>query len=353
MWQSSILSTRGYISGFTCIARVPILDAVRASTINALRLLSAQEFRSGQMLAERLGVSRASVWGALNEAQSSGINVHRVHGRGYRLATPLDWLDVQQLCRATAGAGLTIEVVDCCESTNALLLDLTERGTPSGRVLAAELQTRGRGRLGRVWHAGLASALTFSVLWRFAKGISAVAGLSLAVGVAIARTLQREGVAAQLKWPNDVVWHGRKLAGILIEVRGDALGPCAAVIGVGLNVRLDAKERDRIDQPVADLTQAGSVVQSRNDWLSKILLDLAGVLGAFEATGFELLREEWIHYSAHHGKQVRLLLPDGGEVCGIARGVDVQGRLLVDSGGRLAAYLSAEVSLRAVNDSGS
>ena len=319
-------------------------------TFDVLRLLSAREFRSGEALAMNLDVSRASVWGALNEAEAAGIAIHRVHGRGYRLAMPVDWLDQARIGQATADAGLTVEIVNSCKSTNASLLERADDGTASGHVLAAELQTGGRGRLGRKWQSGFASSLTFSMLWRFAKGTTSLAGLSLAVGVALARVLQREGVHAQLKWPNDILWCGRKLGGVLIEVRGEALGPCVAVIGIGLNIRLDGAHRKHIDQPVADLTEAGAPSLSRSDWLTRALNELAAVLRAFGADGFAQLRNEWSRCSAHHNKPVRLVLPDGRGIDGLAKGVDGEGRLIVESAGRRVAYVSAEVSLRAHDD---
>jgi BirA family biotin operon repressor/biotin-[acetyl-CoA-carboxylase] ligase len=153
---------------FTWLVRLSILGEVQPLAFDVLRLLSEHEFRSGEALAAQLEVSRASVWGALNAAQAAGVRIHRVHGRGYRLAAPVDWLDGERLARATLGSGLTIAIVNCCESTNAALLARAEEGVASGTVLAAEWQTRGRGRLGRRWQSGFSAALTFSILWRFA-----------------------------------------------------------------------------------------------------------------------------------------------------------------------------------------
>jgi BirA family biotin operon repressor/biotin-[acetyl-CoA-carboxylase] ligase len=325
---------------------------VRPLTFSVLRLLSEREFRSGEALARSLDVSRGSVWGALNEAQGAGLQIHRVHGRGYRLAQAVDWLDAAALGQAIAPAGLSIEVVQCCESTNAMLLAKAETGCPSGHVLAAEVQTRGRGRLGRVWHSGVANALTFSMLWRFDKGVSSLSGLSLGVGAAIARVLNAEGVSARLKWPNDVLYAGRKLGGILIEVRGDALGPCAAVVGVGINIRIGANDRRAIDQPVADLADANAVVRTRNEWLSMFLLALAQTLTRFAEGGFGVLREVWNQYCAHLDRRVRLTLPDGTEIEGVSRGVDEYGRLLLERGGIRQPYMSADVSLRVAHAAG-
>lgn len=322
---------------------------VRPLTFAVLRLLSDAEFHSGESLARRLDVSRASIWNALNEAASLGLAVQRLHGRGYRLAQALDWLDAARINADVAGTGLRVELRDCCGSTNAELLRALERGEPGGLVLAAELQTAGRGRLGRAWHSGLASALTFSSLWRFERPVAGLAGLSLAVGVAIARSLRRHGVQAQLKWPNDLLWQERKLGGILIEVRGDALGPCAAVIGIGLNVRLDAGERSRIDQPVADVREAGATTLSRSTLLAGMLAELAASMHTFSAQGFSAMRAEWLRYHAHQDREVSLTLADGTGVTGIASGIDDSGRLLLETGAGPRSFLSGDVSLRAVH----
>lgn len=319
---------------------------------NVLRSLDDREFRSGEVLARNLGVSRASIYNALADAERLGAHVQRVHGRGYRLAQALDWLDAERACAEAACAGWSVEIVDQCSSTNACLLARAEQGERGRIVLATELQSAGRGRLGRVWHSGLAGGLTFSVLWRFDRPVALLAGLSLAVGVATARALRRLGAGVGLKWPNDILFAGRKLGGILIEVRGDALGPCNAVIGVGLNVRLRADERVKIDQAVADLGEIEGFSGSRTRLLVDILIELERALDEFGAEGFAASRDEWGRYHCHQDQVVRLSLPGGAIVQGIARGVDESGRLLLETGTIVKSYLAGDVSLRSAHDSG-
>jgi BirA family biotin operon repressor/biotin-[acetyl-CoA-carboxylase] ligase len=198
----------------------------------------------------------------------------------------------------------------------------------------------------------LGSALTFSLLWRFEKSVAGLAGLSLAVGVGIVRTLRRLGAGVELKWPNDVLYQGRKLGGILIEVRGDALGPCNAVIGIGLNVHLRGAERAAIDQAVADLSEAVTQAISRTRLLIELLGELYVVLETFAAHGFAAIRGEWVDYHCHQDQAVRLSLPDGSAVRGVARGVDESGRLLLEVGTVVKAYLAGDVSLRSAHDTG-
>jgi BirA family biotin operon repressor/biotin-[acetyl-CoA-carboxylase] ligase len=321
---------------------------MRALTFAVLKRLSDDEFHSGETLARDLDVSRASVWNALNEASGYGVEVERVHGRGYRLAQRLDWLDAARIGAAVKDRALRVRVVDVCGSTNAELLRAAEAGAPGGEVLAAELQTQGRGRLGRAWHSGLGSSLTFSLLWRFDKSMASLGGLSLAVGLGVARALTGCGVDVGLKWPNDLLWRERKLGGILIEVRGDSLGPCAAVIGIGLNVRLAHDVKARIDQPTADLADAGAGNVARTEVLIAVLGALSEVLTRFERDGFGPLRSAWMHHHVHQDRPVTLSSPDGSRLHGVARGVDEHARLLLETDSGVRAIHTGDVSLRAV-----
>jgi BirA family biotin operon repressor/biotin-[acetyl-CoA-carboxylase] ligase len=318
-------------------------------TFQTLRLLADGEFRSGEAMARVLGVSRATVWNALHGLDGAGLEIFKVRGRGYRLSQPLTWLDraaVERELGAHAGE-YSIEVLDLAASTNTLLMERTAAGAASGSVIAAEWQTQGRGRRGRVWHATPGAALTFSLLWRFLQGAGAMSGLSLAVGVAVARTLARLGIAgAGLKWPNDVMWRGCKLAGMLIEMQGELNGPSAAVIGIGINCRLPDAVRERIDQPVTDLAQISGTATDRNRVLAMLLVDLAPVLEQFAQAGFTPLREEWQRHHMCQDKPVRLTLPDAGTMVGIARGVDEDGALLLDTVTGRRRIHSGEVSLR-------
>ena len=134
--------------------------------------------------------------------------------------------------------------------------------------------------------------------------------MSLAVGVAIARAVAAAGVSGvALKWPNDVLWRDGKLAGILTELAGDALGPTAAVIGIGLNVRLSQATRARIGQAAADLETACGAAPDRNALLARLLIELGQALQMFEQDGFAPLRAEWQRLHALQGKRVTWSFP--------------------------------------------
>ena len=315
-----------------------------------LRLLSDAKMRSGSVLARELGATPAAVRLALRELESLGLGLVRVRGRGYRLAEPYDCLDAAAV-RAQLGAQahlFRLELLDACASTNTLLLERARGGAPLGSVIACELQSAGRGRRGNSWQSGLGGSLTFSLLWRFAQGAAGLSGLSLAAGVAVARALAAAGVEdVQLKWPNDLLHAGRKLGGILIELHGDAAGPSAAVIGIGLNLRLPASLRDAIAQAVTDVASISNEVPQRNRLLAATLIELAQVLEQFAGHGFAPLRQEWTARHAHQGKAVTLSSGDGNKVAGRAAGVAEDGALLVETARGVERFVSGELSLRA------
>jgi BirA family biotin operon repressor/biotin-[acetyl-CoA-carboxylase] ligase len=306
-------------------------------------------FHSGEALARSLEVSRASVWNAVRDLEATGIEVYKVHGRGYRLPYPVTLLDraaVERYLGTNVGR-FALDIRYEVPSTNTLLLERAADGASSGTVLAAEWQSGGRGRLGRAWHAGVGEALTFSLLWRSVRGAGALSGLTLAVGVALARALVAAGAGSvALKWPNDVLWRGAKLAGVLTELQGDALGPTAVVIGVGINVRLSEATRARIGQAAADLETACGVAPDRNRLLAGVLIELDRLLEVFGRAGFAALRDEWQRRHAQQGRRVTLTLPDGTRRSGRARGVAEDGALLLETRSGTQRFHSGEVSLR-------
>jgi len=318
-------------------------------TAGVFTRLADGEFHSGEALARNLEVSRASVWNAVRDLEATGIEVYKVHGRGYRLPHPVALLDRAAVERhlGTNVERFALDIRYEVNSTNTTLLECAAAGAAGGTVVATEWQTGGRGRLGRAWHAGVGEALTFSLLWRFTRGAGALSGLSLAVGVALARALAAAGaIGVALKWPNDIVHGDAKLAGILTELAGDALGPTAAVIGIGLNVRLSEATRARIGQPATDLVSACGAAPDRNRLLAAVLVELGRVLDAFAKDGFAPLRAEWQRCHAHQDQRVALLMPDGSRQSGHARGVAEDGSFLLETRAGLKRFHSGEVSLR-------
>ena len=317
-------------------------------TFRALRRLADGRFHSGEAMARDLGRSRATLSEALKRVDEMGVELFSVRGKGYRLAQPLEFLDAALLRARLERSRVRVQVVDQVESTSTQLLQMAAAGAASGTCLAAEWQSAGRGRRGRSWVSGLGASLTFSLLWRFERGVGHLGGLSLAIGLSVARTLRALGVArAQVKWPNDVVCDFRKLAGVLVETSGEMQGPSVAVIGIGVNYRLGDAVLERIDQPTTDVLRCAEQAISRNELLAALLADLAGVLARFEREGFAPLRAGWRALHAFEGRTVRVLPPH--EPPYEAQVVDVagDGALVVKArDGKLVPLSSAEISLR-------
>lgn len=314
-----------------------------------LRRLGDGRFHSGEALAEEFGLSRSTVFNVLGQAQSMGLTIHAVRGRGYCVPSPVEWLDqktVEQALGARA-ARYALHLMDSVDSTNTALMAAALDGAPDGTLYCTEHQWSGKGRRGRRWHSVLGGSLTFSLLCRFETGLQSLAGLSLAAGLAVVRAVNRHSRhPARLKWPNDVLVDYRKLAGILVEVQGDMHGAAFAVIGVGINARLDERQRDAVDQALIDLAEIGVTV-GRNRLLSDCLLELDAVLLQFREHGFAGLREDWLALDAYAGRAVALALPDARSVHGIASGVDETGAFLLrDAQATVVPYSGGEISLR-------
>ncbi|MGO4999287.1 bifunctional biotin--[acetyl-CoA-carboxylase] ligase/biotin operon repressor BirA [Oceanisphaera sp. W20_SRM_FM3] len=308
-----------------------------------LTLLADGQFHSGEQLGERLDVSRAAIGKHIQAIKALGLEVYSVSGKGYRLAVPLQLLDQQRLSRELAPQ--RVDLIPVIGSTNQhWLSELAQLN--NGDICVAECQTAGRGRRGRSWVSPFGGQLIMSMYWRLEQGMAAAMGLSLVVGVALVEALETQGFSdVQLKWPNDLYVHGRKLAGILVEMSGTAGGPCQLVIGLGVNLLLPASEQERISQPFAELAELGKI-HDRNGLVIALSQHLQHCLSIFEAHGISAFREQWNRLDYFNGKAVRVLM--GEQVIqGTARGIDEQGALLLElADGRIQHYLGGEVSLR-------
>jgi len=326
---------------------------MNALTFPILKQLSDGQFHSGEALANQFDVTRVTIWNAIKYAQTLGVEIFSVRGRGYKLPKPIQLLDEAEVLRAIGPQSewFHLSILDAVDSTNTYLLKAATNGASHVSCAVAHIQTGGRGRRGRTWVSELGASLTFSLLWRFDCGATALSGLSLAIGVGLIRALNEVGVTdAQLKWPNDVLVGQKKLAGILIDLQGDMDGPSAAVIGVGINFHLSPQALSRIDQPAIDIKQAGAEdALSQSVLLGVVLKHLVNVLRDFETQGFLNVRDEWSRYHAYQNKAVRMLMPDGRDVEGLVDGVADDGVLLVKTALGLQRFSAGEISLRAIS----
>ena len=322
-------------------------------TFPILAVLADGKFHSGEMLARQFGVTRATVYHAIQAAEALGITVFSVRGRGYRLPRPVTLLDVEAINQACGEyvSWFHVQVLAQVDSTNRYLMQESARGVAHGTCVAAHIQTAGRGRRGRTWLSQLGGSLTFSLLWRFQCGAAGLSGLSLVVGLALVRALHALGLTeVQLKWPNDLLvmhqgqWH--KLGGILIELQGDMEGPSAAVIGIGLNLEIEQAMREQIEQPVLGLNQLFGQALNPNVLLGQCLAALAWHLQQFAEYGFAHFQHDWTAYHAFHQQAVNILLASGQVIPGQVTGIAEEGSLLVETAQGQQRFNAGEISVR-------
>jgi BirA family biotin operon repressor/biotin-[acetyl-CoA-carboxylase] ligase len=312
--------------------------------------LASGETVSGGELAARVGLTRAAIWKQVETLRALGLPV--VSGSaGYNVPWPLQLLDAARIRAALSADHVAamggLEVHWQLDSTSS---EVQRRiiTAPDFSMVFAETQSAGRGRRGRTWLSPPGLNIYLSCLKRFDAGFATLSGLSLAIGVMVLRALEQLGIAgAGLKWPNDVLATEGKLAGVLVELSGEYQGPCAAVIGVGLNVRLTAPLREQAGQPVCDLaTLAGGTPPDRNRVAATLVGALIIGLQAFERDGFDAFAADYARYDLLRGQP--LTVSGGqGEFEGIGDGVDSRGALLVRlPDGERRKVDSADVSVR-------
>ncbi|HET9818693.1 MAG TPA: biotin--[acetyl-CoA-carboxylase] ligase [Rhodanobacteraceae bacterium] len=314
-----------------------------------LYLLASGNLLSGPALAQRLGISRAAVWKQVDALRRAGLEIVS-DARGYRLARRLDLLDVAQI-RAGLPAALargvgSIENHWRLDSTSSELARHVA-DLPDLSFVFADWQRAGRGRRGRQWLSPPASNLQFSCLKRFAGSFAALSGLSLAAGIAAAGALEDCGIGGvALKWPNDLVYHDAKLGGILVELGGEFMGPCHAIIGIGINVHLPEAVRLTLDRPCTDLTElCRGETPSRNQLAAALIARLMVQLEAFDRSGFAGCAQAWAQRDALAGRNVRVEAARG-YFEGIADGVDARGALQVQTAAGPRSIDSGDVTVR-------
>jgi BirA family transcriptional regulator, biotin operon repressor / biotin---[acetyl-CoA-carboxylase] ligase len=315
-----------------------------------LKLIQDGRFHSGQVLGEILGISRAAVWKRLQAIESQfGLVIHSVRGRGYRLAKPLSLLDLALLGGANGECEWPIYLYDNIDSTSAEALRLLAGGAQAPLVVLAERQASGRGRRGRKWVSPFAENLYYSMVWPVVGGSPQLQGLSLVVGLAVLSTLHSFGVVgAGLKWPNDLIVNGRKIAGVLLELVGDLADLCHVVVGVGVNVNM-LTVADVIDQPWTSILIETGKETDRNALVREFSVQLTSYLDRYRSFGFGAFIAEWNRSDICFGRVVTLSTGAGHER-GVAGGVSETGGLILLVDGERKIFSGGEVSLRVRND---
>lgn len=317
-----------------------------------LEQLADGGFHSGQQLAKLLDVSRTAIWKQIETLRSNyHLDIHAVHGKGYRLADSLELLDAERIQRALSSRQQQmlgqLQLHVSVASTNSYLQTQLLQGVESGSVCLSEHQSSGRGRRGRGWVSPFGCNLYLSLYWRFERSMADIAGVSLAAGVVLAGVLSADVANVTLKWPNDLLVDGRKIAGILVDVQGAADGPVDVVLGIGVNHHLPAHSAQQIDQPWTDIVSQGAIPSSRNRLAARLIGELLESMQLFEEDQLAPFMAQWRQYDHYLGRDVVLMHPHS-KIRGTHRGVADDGSLLLEVDGRLCRFQSGEVTLRGV-----
>ncbi len=316
-----------------------------------LMQISDGSFHSGQKLADELKVSRTVIWKAVQELQENfGLDIYAVSGRGYRISEPLELFDQAKLIKNMSDSGVDLDyslhLHTRLDSTNQFLLDKTSNQS-TYQVCLAEKQDKGRGRRGRSWESPFAKNIQLSVSKTIDCPMNNVSGLSIAIAASLADYLYKIGLhKIAIKWPNDLYVDYKKLAGLLLEIRGEAEGPVKVVVGLGLNLDMTGVKPDKIDQPYTDLkTVLPASGLSRNDIASGLVLACINTIQRYEKHGLSDFIDLWKKFDLYQGEAVTLSSASSVET-GIYQGIDEQGNLKLMQDNEMHVYHAGEVSLR-------
>lgn len=312
--------------------------------------LNDGKVHSGQSLATEFGVSRTAIWKLVRRALKESFDIQTVRGRGYQLVSPVDFLDREIIIKNVGSASsqpVTLSVVDEIDSTNAEVMRMLVTGGRALPVVAAETQTAGRGRRGQPWSSPAGDNIYLSVGLSLSGGFSAVDGLSLVLGVAVAEVLERLGAApVGLKWPNDIFIDGFKVGGILVELQGELQeGVVHAIVGLGLNVHMT--EAPDIDQPWTSLALARPQLNwSRSALVGNLIAGIVDASDKFQRVGFAGFRDSWQSRDEFFNRE---LVARDGKWQGIGQGIDGSGNYMLRTDEGEFSVRSGEISLRAAS----
>lgn len=311
-------------------------------------LRESTEPLSGEELARRLGCSRAAVWKHVAALRRAGYRIEPQHARGYALVASPDRLAPTELRPRLTGRWTEIVWRAEVDSTQRLARERARAGAPEGTIVIAEAQTAGRGRLGRSWHSPPGVNLYCTVVLRPPRPPAVAPQLGLVAAVAVADAVRETvPVPPAIKWPNDVLLDGRKVAGILTEMEGEADRVAFVLVGIGVNVNLGAADLPpELAASATSLRAAAGAPVDRLAFTARLLAALEARYGQFLAGGFAAIRPAFEAMAFLTGRAIRVSGPDGavgGRVCG----VDDDGALLLEAGaGGTMRVRAGEVTLR-------
>jgi BirA family biotin operon repressor/biotin-[acetyl-CoA-carboxylase] ligase len=315
-----------------------------------LKILSDGNYHSGTVMGKKLNLTRSAIWKIINSAKKYGITIDAKTNLGYKIPNGLELLDKKNIYQnITSKYRFDIDdilIFNTIPSTNTYLTELLKTKKSISRdyyICLAEQQTAGKGRLGRKWFSPFAQNIYLSLLWqRFSITHELFANLSLVIAVAIVETLEEYGIKNNLsiKWPNDVLWQNRKLAGVLIELPGEIHRFCSAVIGIGLNVNMSK------NNSWCGVAEIINTIPKRNKLVSLLINHILSTITIYKNCGFKSFIKKWQKYDATYGKQVVIITPQQ-KIFGTGFGINNKGSfLLKDRTNKIISFSTGEISLR-------
>ena len=315
-----------------------------------LRLLKENQdgYLPGPEAAERLGISRTSVWKAVRKLRALGYDVEASAKLGYRLHTSPDSLAPEEIASSlrTRWLGRSYHHYSRTDSTNARALLLATEGADHGTVVVAEEQSAGRGRFDRQWLSLSNLGIYMSLVLRMPLPVERAPQMTLVTALGVARAVNSAtGLSPVIKWPNDILLNGKKICGILTEMQADHDRVRFMVVGVGVNVNHRPADMDPdFRYPATSLAAETGATIDRKEFFLSLLEALEGEYQRYEREGFAGIRLDLIKHSGIMGKTVTARVGDG-ELCGTALDLTEAGALVIaEPGGKETTLWSAEVT---------
>lgn len=324
-----------------------------------LRILGDGHCHSGSELGQALGITRSAIWKQIKQLIDLGIPIHSIPQQGYRFAHEFMFLDeeciVQELKTQQCGTPFKLHVFSSIHSTNRYLKELPSNSALD--ICCAEVQTQGKGRFGRYWHSPFGENIYCSSRWSLDCDLAKLSGLSLVCSLAVLATIQalHPSPHSKIKWPNDILWHDKKLCGSLIEINAESNGQSQIIIGIGLNVNSDTQNNPLNDtdllsnRPWCSLYELTQKYHNRNKLIASLIVNLERYLNRFIKHDLSVFLDEWQQHDYLYGQEIRVnqLLET---LSGIARGINQAGQLIVEDQQGIRHLLSSgDTSLKSMN----
>lgn len=312
-------------------------------------LLSNQQCHDRNSIGQALNITRTAVWKAINKLKKYQIKINSLKGKGYSMPEPLLLLDYSKIFKHFSADKIDLDILESVSSTNDYLQNV--KSNKPIKICLAEHQSQGRGRLNREWHSPFGKNIYLSCSYPFHKDVSSLAGLSLVISLALIKTLNQYGIGENLyvKWPNDIFYDGKKLAGILVELHAETHGTCYAIIGIGINVNMSNDENAAITQPWSSLNNILNRYVDRNDLSVQIIKNLLDYLNKFDHHGLSIFVNEWMKADYLMNQKI-ILRTLSHSIEGVAKGINHQGHLLVKlEDGLIKPFSSGDASVRKID----